>query len=53
MNYITNTRGITEDFAPMWSFSGVITDFTKPLSAESRKQAEEIIAVLNNMLENK
>jgi len=46
---ITNKRKITEDFEPVWEFSGTIY-FEKPLSDENRQQATEIIDALNKIL---
>lgn len=48
---ISNFRSITKDFMPVWRFDGVVVDFTEPLSDENRKQASEIVAVLNKLLE--
>lgn len=53
VNRISIKRSVTDDFAPVLRFDGVIFDFVAPLTEEQRINAEEIIFALNSMLVKK
>ena len=46
---IISKRSVTEDFVPLWEFSGIVC-FDGSLEGDNRKHAEEIVTVLSKLL---